>query len=196
MVAVQNPLSSLSDDVAATTRAIDMQDGPVVLVGHSWAGVVITQAGNNDKVSALVYVSAFAPDSGQSINDLIKGLPAPPYLETLGKDERGFLYLPAQSVARYFAPDLPAAQQKLLTVTQGPWFYGCLDDKVTHAAWHEKPAWWVLSEKDQIIDPRLQHGMAATIKAAVIPVPVGHLALLTRPADVAAAILAATNSAP
>jgi pimeloyl-ACP methyl ester carboxylesterase len=195
VVAVQNPLSSLADDVAATTRAINMQDGPVVLVGHSWAGVVISQAGNNDKVSALVYVSAFAPDNGQSINDLIKGLPAPPYLETLGKDERGFLYLAADSVNRYFAPDLPSAQQKLIAATQGPWFYGCLDDKVSHAAWHDKPSWFVLSEKDQIIDPRLQHGMAATMKATTTSVQAGHLALLSRPGDVAAAILAATNVA-
>ena len=118
------------------------------------------------------------------------------YLETLGKDERGFLYLSADSVDRYFAADLAPAQRKLVAATQGPWFYGCLDDKVTHAAWHDKASWWVLSEKDQIIDPRLQHGMATTIKAVTSSVPAGHLALLTRPADVAAAIVAATYAAP
>jgi len=194
VVAVQNPLSSLADDVAATTRVINMQSGPVILVGHSWAGVVITQAGNNDKVAALVYVAAFAPDTGQSINDLIAGFPAPPYTATLGKDERGFLYLAPEALAKYFAPDLSAATQKIMAVTQGPWFYGCLADKVTKAAWHDKPSWWVLSEKDQIIDPRLQQGMAAAAKSTVTKVQSSHVAMLSKPNEVAAAILAAANS--
>ncbi len=194
VVSVQNPLSSLADDVAATTRAINMQTGPVILVGHSWAGVVITQAGNNDKVAALVYVAAFAPDAGQSINDLIKGFPEPPYLATLSKDERGFLYLSPESVAKYFAPDLPPATQKIIAATQGPWFYGCLADKVTKAAWHDKPSWWVLSEKDQIIDPRLQQGMAEGAQSTVRKVASGHLAMLSKPAEVANVILAAADS--
>jgi pimeloyl-ACP methyl ester carboxylesterase len=194
VVAVQNPLSSLAEDVAATTRVINMQTGPVILVGHSWAGVVITQAGSNDKVAALVYVAAFAPDSGQSINDLIAGFPQPPYIATLRKDGGGYLYLAPEALAQYFAPDLPAATQKLLMATQGPWFYGCLADKVTKAAWHDKPTWWVLPEEDQIIDPRLQQGMAAAAKATVTKVQGGHLAMLSRPTEVAAAIVAAANS--
>jgi pimeloyl-ACP methyl ester carboxylesterase len=194
VVAVQNPLSSLADDVAATTRVINMQTGPVILVGHSWAGVVITQAGNNDKVAALVYVAAFAPDSGQSINDLIAGFPPPPYIATLAKDESGYLYLAPEALAQYFAPDLPPATQKLMIATQGPWFYGCLADKVTKAAWHDKPSWWVLAEKDQIIDPRLQQGMAAAAKATVSKVQSSHVAMLSKPTEVAAAIVAAANS--
>lgn len=194
VVAVQNPLSSLADDVAATTRVINMQPGPVILVGHSWAGVVITQAGNNDKVAALVYVAAFAPDGGQSINDLISGFPPPPYTASLSKDERGYLYLAPEALVQYFAPDLSAATQKLLIATQGPWFYGCLADKVTKAAWHDKPSWWVLSEKDQIIDPRLQQGMATAAKATVTRVQSSHVAMLSKPTEVAATIVAAANS--
>ncbi len=194
VVAVQNPLSSLADDVAATTRVIDMQTGPVILVGHSWAGVVITQAGNNDKVAALVYVAAFAPDSGQSINDLIAGFPQPPYIGTLIKDESGYLYLAPEALTQYFAPDLPPATQKLMIATQSPWFYNCLADKVTKAAWHNKPSWWVIPEEDQIIDPRLQQGMAAAVKATVTKVQSSHVAMLSKPNEVAATIMAAANS--
>ncbi len=194
VVAVQNPLSSLADDVAATNRAINMQTGPVILVGHSWAGVVITQAGNNDKVAALVYVAAFAPDKGQSINDLIAGFPQPPYIATLTKDESGYLYLAPEALSRYFAPDLPPAAQKQMMATQGPWFYGCLGDKVTKAAWHDKPSWWVLTEDDQIIDPRLQQGMAVAANATVTKVQSSHVAMLSKPNEVAAAIEAAANS--
>jgi pimeloyl-ACP methyl ester carboxylesterase len=194
VVAVQNPLSSLADDVAATTRVINMQTGPVILVGHSWGGVVISQAGNSDKVSALVFVSAFAPDSGQSINDLLKGLPMPAFQEDLSKDEAGYLYLSAASVSKYFAPDLPPATQKLMAATQAPWFYGCLGDKVTKAAWHDKPSWWVLSGNDQIIDPRLQKGMAEAIHAKVTEVAGSHVSMLAKPAEVAAVILAAAQA--
>jgi pimeloyl-ACP methyl ester carboxylesterase len=195
VVAVQNPLSSLADDVAATNRVVNMQKGPVILVGHSWAGVVITQAGNNDKVTGLVYVSAFAPDTGQSINDLIGGNPPPPYFATLSKDERGFLYLAPDSVRQYFAPDVPAAVQDVMIATQGPWFYGCLADKVEKASWHTKPSWWVLSQNDQILDPRLQEKMAAGLNAKVTRVGSSHVPMLSKPEEVAATIIAAASSA-
>jgi pimeloyl-ACP methyl ester carboxylesterase len=194
VVAVQNPLSSMADDVAATTRVINMQTGPVILVGHSWGGAVISQAGNSDKVAALVYVSAFALDTGQSINDLLKGLPTPAFEADLSKDEAGYLYLSAASVAKYFAPDLSPTTQRLITATQGPWFYGSLGDKVTKAAWHDKPSWWVLSKNDRIIDPRLQHGMAQALHATVTEVASGHLSMLVKPADVANVIWAAAQS--
>jgi pimeloyl-ACP methyl ester carboxylesterase len=194
VVAVQNPLSSLADDVEATNRVINMQKGPVILVGHSWAGVVITEAGNNAKVAALVYVAAFAPDSGQSINDLIGGFPPAPYQATMSKDERGFLYLSTESVAQYFAPDQSPAMQKIMAATQAPWFYGCLADKVTTASWHTKPSWWVLPTNDQILDPRLQEGMAGAAKSTISRVTSSHVAMLSKPAEVAAAIIAAANS--
>jgi pimeloyl-ACP methyl ester carboxylesterase len=99
-------------------------------------------------------------------------------------------------LAQYFAPDVSPVTQQLLTATQGPWFYGCLADKVTKAAWHEKPSWWVLTEKDQIIGPRLQQGVAAAANATVTKVQSSHVAMLSHPAEVAATILAAANSIP
>src|SRR5258707_9047261 len=119
VVAVQNPLSSLADDAAATKRVIDAQNGPVVLVGHSWGGVVISQAGNDDKVKALVYVAAFAPDSGQSINDMIKGKPAPAWAGELQKDSGNFLTLSATGIDEDFAHDLTPVQKRVVAATQG-----------------------------------------------------------------------------
>src|SRR5262249_38768016 len=193
VVAVQNPLSSLADDVVKTERVINQQTRPVVLVGHSWAGVVITQAGNNPKVKALVYVDAFAPDSGQSIADVTAGLPPAPWSSTLIKDEAGYLTLPAPTVAHDFAQDLPPAEQGVVAATQGPWFEGAAADKVTKASWHDKPSWWVLGTKDHIIDPSLQEKMAAAIKAQVTRVPTSHVAMLADPEAVTAVILAAAE---
>jgi pimeloyl-ACP methyl ester carboxylesterase len=153
VVAVQNPLSSLADDVAVMRRAIDQQTGPVVLVGHSWAGVVITEAANDPKVKALVYVAAFAPDNGQSINDLLKGFPAPKWASELQKDSSGFLRLSTDAIIHDFAQDVPVKEARLIAATQGSWFSGCADEKVDHAAWHEKPSWFVVTEKDQMINP-------------------------------------------
>jgi pimeloyl-ACP methyl ester carboxylesterase len=193
VVAVQNPLSSLADDVAKTEHVINQQTRPVVLVGHSWAGVVITQAGNNPKVKALVYVDAFAPDSGQSIADVTAGLPPEPWTSTLIKDEAGFLTLPAATVAHDFAQDLSPAAQGVVAATQGPWFSGASTDKVTKAAWHEKPSWWVLGTKDRIIAPPLQEKMAAAIQAQVTRVPTSHVAMLAAPKAVTGVILAAAD---
>lgn len=193
VVAVQNPLSSLPDDAAATERAIEQQDGPVVLVGHSWAGVVITEAGNSDKVKELVYVDAFAPDSGQSINDLLAGLPPPPYAALFAKDSGGFLTLPETGIETYFAQDLPKDEERLITATQGPWAERCFADKVTRAAWHSKPSIWVLGTQDRFIAPALQEKMSANIGAAVIRVPSSHVSLLSHPRVVADAIIAAAE---
>src|ERR1700761_4176565 len=124
VVAVQNPLSSLADEAAATKRAIDAQNGPVVLVGHSWGGAVISQAGNDDKVKALVYVAAFAPQKDQSINDILKGKPAPEWASALQKDSAGYLTLSTDAIIHDFAQDLPIAQARLVAATQGPWFAG------------------------------------------------------------------------
>ena len=195
VVAVQNPLSSLKDDVAATQRVLEQQTGPVVLVGHSWGGAVISQAGNDDHVKALVYVAAFAPDNGQSVNDILKGLPTPSWASQLQKDSGGYLTLSTNAVIHDFAQDLPVAQARLVADTQGPWFAGCTDDKVTTAAWHTKPSWFVVTDKDHMIDPRLQDAMAKHIGATETHVDASHVAMLSKPADVAAAIVAAAEKA-
>ncbi len=139
VVAVQNPLTSLADDVAAAKRVIDSQTGPVILVGHSWGGTVITEAGGHDKVAALVFVAAFAPDVGESTADLGKNGPPPPGSASIRPDSAGFLYLTPEGVAKDFAQDLPASQTKLMAVTQGPIFAKAFEDKVTNAAWKDKP---------------------------------------------------------
>ena len=193
VVAVQNPTTSLADDVAATERVLSQQKQPVVLVGHSWAGVVITQAGNHSQVKALVYVDASAPDSGQSISDAAAGVPLAPGASAGVKDADGFLTLPDAAVRRYFAQDLSRSEQGIIAATQPPWFIGCLSDKVTHAAWHDKPSWWVIGEFDHMIAPKLQEKMAATIKAKVTKLPTSHLALLADPKAVTAVIIAAAH---
>jgi pimeloyl-ACP methyl ester carboxylesterase len=195
VVAVQNPLSSLGDDVAATRRVIEQQNGPVVLVGHSWGGPVITQAGVDPKVKALVYVAAFAPDKGQTVNDMLKGYPAPSWASELRKDTAGFLTLSDKAIIQDFASDLPAAQGRLIAATQGPWFSGALDQRVSDAAWHEKPSWFVVSSRDHMIDPKLQSSMARDIGATVVKVDAGHLSLMSKPEQVAAAIIAAAGKA-
>jgi len=191
VVAVQNPLTSLADDVAATRRVLDVQTGPVVLVGHSWGGVVISEIGTHDRVKSLVYVAAFAPSEGQSAADLGKGYPTPPGLSFLVQDREGFLTLSPDGIARHFAQDLPAAQTRLMAVRQGPISAKSFDEKVTAAAWKMKPSWYVLTQQDHMIDPSLQRAMAERISAHIVNVPTSHVPQLSKPAQVANAIIAA-----
>jgi pimeloyl-ACP methyl ester carboxylesterase len=191
VVAVQNPLTSLADDVAAGKRVIDGQSGPVILVGHSWGGTVITELGNDDKVAALVYVAAFAPDAGESTSDLGKGGPPPPGSATIRADGAGFLYLTPEGVAKNFAQDLPASQTKIMAATQGPIFAKAFDEKVTKAAWKSKPSWSIIAEHDRMIQPDLERAMAKKINAKITSLPTGHVPMQSRPKEVAAVILAA-----
>jgi len=193
VVAVQIPLSSLKDDAAATKRVIQQQTGPVILVGHSWAGSVITEVGDEDKVKALVYVAALAPSVGQSLNDMTKGFPAPAWTGELRKDSGGYLTLSDKGIKQYFAADLSPSQQKLLAATQGPWFAGCLDDKVDHAAWQDKPSWMVIPTHDQIINPALEEAYGKKIGATMTMVDSSHVAMLAKPEQVAEVIIAAAR---
>jgi len=193
VVAVQNPLTSLADDVASVRRVIDAQKGPVVLVGHSWAGTVITEAGTDDKVAALVYVAAFAPDAGETSGDLGKNFPPPPGSATIYADNAGFLYLSPEGVANNFAQDLPPAQTRVLAATQGPIFGKSFGEAVKNAAWKTKPSWYIVAEKDRMIQPDLERAMAKKINAKVTSLPTSHVPMLSRPKDVTAVILAATG---
>ena len=195
VVAVQIPLTSLADDVAATKRVLDNQAAPVILVGHSWGGMVITEAGNHQKVAGLVYVAAFAPAEGQAAADLGKDLPPPPGSASIHPDAAGFLYLSAEGVARDFAPDLPAAETKVMAATQGPIFGKTFEEKVSAAAWKTKPCWYIVAEKDRMIQPDLERAMAKEIKANTTTLPTSHVAMLSRPKDVAAVILRAAAEA-
>jgi pimeloyl-ACP methyl ester carboxylesterase len=194
VVAVQNPLSSLAADVDAANRVIEAQTGPVILVGHSYGGVVITQAGAHPKVAALVYVAAFAPPKDESVNGLGKGQPAPPWSGSIKTDSGGYLSLTPEGIAKFFAQDLPAKEIAVLAATQGPTFGGAFDDKVTATAYSAKPSWYVVAKQDRMIPPDLEMAMAKAINAKITEVDASHVAMLSKPKEVADVILAAAAS--
>jgi pimeloyl-ACP methyl ester carboxylesterase len=196
VVSVQNPLSSLADDVAATRRVLDVQTGPVVLVGHSWGGVVITQAGVHERVKSLVYVAAFAPSEGQSVNDLGKDYPRPSGLDHIVADKEGFLTLSFEGITKHFVQNLPAAEANLVAVTQGPIRGAAFGEKVSVAAWRTKPSWFVISEQDHMIQPALQKANAKKLSAHVVQLQTDHVPFLTKPTEVANAIIAAAEASP
>ena len=191
VTAVQNPLTSLADDVAATRRAIDNQSGKVVLVGHSWGGTVITEAGDSDKVASLVYVAAFAPDAGQATGDLGKDLPTPPGIARLAVDKAGFASLPPAAVKEDFAQDVPAVQAAVMAATQGPIAVKAFGDKTSVAAWKNRPNWYIVSKNDRMIQPDLERAFAKKIGAKTTELPTSHVPQQSRPADVAKVILEA-----
>ena len=188
VVAVQNPLTSFADDVAATKRVIALQDGPVILVGHSYAGVVITEVGNDPKVAGLVYVAAFAPAEGESINSVGKPYPPAPLSGELHLDAQGFLTVTPKGIAEDMAQELPENQQRILTATQGQTAAALFAATVTAAAWRTKPSWSVIAGNDRTIPPQLERDEAAAIKATAITIPANHLAMLSHPREVAEVI--------
>ncbi|HSI50755.1 MAG TPA: alpha/beta hydrolase [Ideonella sp.] len=194
VTSVQNGLESLAGDVAATQRAIALQKGKVVLVGHSWGGQVITEAGVNDKVGALVYVAAFAPGVGEAAGELGKDYPTPPGIAKLVADAQGFLSLPPQAMAEDFAQDVPAAQAAVMAVTQGAIQAKAFGDRTTVAAWQTRPSWYIVSANDRMIDPNLERAMAKKIGATVTTLPTSHVPQQSRPAEVAAVILQAVQA--
>ena len=185
---VQNPTLSLEDDAAATRRVIDGLDGPVILVGHSYGGAVITEAGLHEKVAALVYITAFAPDKGESVNTLIAGFPAdgpqPPILPP--KD--GFLFLDRDKFHASFAADLPAGQAAFMADSQVPWGVNALGGTIAEASWRIKPSWYLVATDDRMIPPPAQHAMAERTGATVTEVPGSHSVYLSQPKAVASLI--------
>lgn len=193
--AAQLNLTSLNGDAATVTRLVDLQMGPVVLVGHSYGGNVITEAGAHDKVQHLVYVAGFALDAGQSLSDLTDGQPASPWQAEIYADAEGYLRLTANGIATYFAPDLSAEETALMAVTQGPLKYDTNYDAPTVAAWSMKPSSYVIAENDQIISPKVQGYFAQKMGAEVTTVSSSHVAMLSQPEAVAEVILAAVKAA-
>ena len=194
VVAVQNPLTSLAEDVAFTRRAIDMQSGPVVLVGHSWGGAVITEAGDDEQVMALVYVAAFAPSPGEKIGELGKDYPPPPGLANPIVDASGFLTLSPETVAQHFAQDVSPEQANLIAVTQGAIRGVAFDEAVSVAAWATRPSWYIVAEQDHMIDPGLQQDFAKKIDAQVTSLPTSHVPMISRAQEVAQVIVEAAQS--
>ena len=185
---VQHPTISLQGDVTATRKVIDAQTKPVVLVGHSYGGAVITEAGNHPNVAALVYIAAFAPDRGESVNSLIKdpppGAPVPPIVGP----QDGFLALDKSKFAASFAADIPKDKAAFMADSQLPWGVEALAGSISEPAWRNKPSWYLVATEDRMIPPPAQRLMSKRAGATVVEVAGSHSVFLSQPAKVAALI--------
>ena len=191
---VQNPTTSLADDVAATRRAIAELTGPVILVGHSYGGAVITEAGNDPSVAGLVYIAAFAPDRGESVATLIKdpppGAPVPPILPP----QQGFLALDKSKFAASFAADVAAEKAEFMANSQVPWGLAALNGAVTQPAWRGKPSWYLVATDDRMIPPPAQRSMEKSAGSSVVEVKGSHAVYVSQPETVAQLIRKAAKS--
>jgi len=185
---VQNPTTSLADDVAATKRVVAAQKGASILVGHSYGGVVVTEAGTDPKVAGVVYIAAFAPDRGESVASLIKdpppGAPVPPILPP----QDGFLLLDKAKFAASFAADVTPAKAAFMAASQVPWGLDALNGAVTSPAWKTKPSWYLVAQDDHMIPPPAQRAMAQRAGSTVVEVPGSHAVYVSQPGPVAAFI--------
>ncbi|MFD6336155.1 MULTISPECIES: alpha/beta fold hydrolase [unclassified Streptomyces] len=190
---VQNPTLSLAGDVAATRQVLDGLDGPAVLVGHSYGGVVITEAGHHPAVAALAYIAAFAPDKGESVSSLIAdpapGAPVPPILPP----EDGFLFLERDKFAASFAADVPQKAAAFMADSQVPWGVDALEGAVSEPAWQTRPSWYLVATDDRMIPPPAQRAMSERAGATVTETPGSHAVYVSRPAVVAAVIAQAAQ---
>ena len=194
VTSVQNPLTTLDDAVAETIRVLDRQDGPTVLVGHSFSGMIVTEAGVHPKVSALVYVAARAPDADEDYAALAKTFPTPPASAGIvfdGDEGR----LSEAAFLRDFAGDLPEAKARVLYAVQEPFHKALLTGRTKHAAWRSKPSFYAVSTEDRTIDPDLERFMAKRMGATTIELKSSHLSLISHPLEIAELILKAAGSA-
>ena len=191
---VQNPTISLADDVAVTKRTLAAQDGPVILVGHSYGGVVITEAGNDAKVAALVYIAAFAPDKGESVSALIKnpppGAPVPPIMPP----QDGYLFLERAKFRASFAADVSPEMASFMADSQVPWGVEALDGAVTAPAWKGKPSWYLVATEDKMIPPDAQRAMSKRAGSTVVEVKGSHAIYVSQPQAVADLIAKAASA--
>ena len=194
VVAAQLPLTSLADDVAAAKRALISAPGPVVLVGHSWGGMIVTEAGDDPKVAALVYVAAFSGAEGQSTGELVNAHAKPPALETIRDDGNGFVYVTEQGMIENVAPDLTQVEARTMAVTQGPLAARTFADKLTKAAWKTRPSWYIVSANDRCVSVDLERAAAKLMGSTTTELPSGHLSLMSHPEEVARVILQAVSA--
>jgi len=191
---VQNPTLSLADDVAVTKRTLASQDGPVILVGHSYGGAVITEAGNDPKVVGLVYITAFAPDKGESVATLIKdpppGAPVPPILPP----QDGYLFLDRAKFRASFAADVGAERAAFMADSQVPWGVEALSGKISQPAWKTKPSWYLIATDDKMIPPDAQRSMSKRAGSTVVEVKGSHAIYVSQPEAVASLIEQAAKS--
>jgi len=175
VIAAQLPLSSLADDLAATNRIVSDIDGPVVLVGHSWGGMAVTQAGAAANIAALVYLSAFAPDVGESGGSLIGAHPTPPALSTIVTDRAGFVYQTDEGFLNNVAPDLPPEEARILAATQGRLAGKAFEQTVAIAAWKTKPSWFIVTADDRVVSAELQTASAKRMRAKTTVLHASHM---------------------
>jgi pimeloyl-ACP methyl ester carboxylesterase len=192
---VQNQTLSLESDVETTHNVLDLQDGPAILVGHSYGGAVITEAGNHDRVAGLVYIAAFAPDAGESVNALIAnpppGAPVPPILPP----QDGFLFLDRDKFADSFAADVPAELAAFMADSQVPWGVEALNGAVSEPAWRSKPSWYLVASDDRMIPPPAQRAMSERAGSTVIEAPGSHSIYVSQPHVTAELIAQAARQA-
>jgi pimeloyl-ACP methyl ester carboxylesterase len=191
---VQNPTLTLEGDAAAARWVIDTESAPVVLVGHSYGGAVITEAGGHEKVAALVYISAFAPDKGESVNSLIAGFPADGPQPPILPPRDGFLFLDRDKFHASFAADLPADVAAFMADSQVPWGVQATAQTITSPAWRSKPSWYLLTTEDHMIPPSAQRTMSERAGATVTEAQGSHATYVSQPAVVAALIRQAATA--
>jgi pimeloyl-ACP methyl ester carboxylesterase len=192
VTAVQNPLNSLADSVAATRRALALQDGPTVLVGHSWAGTVVSETGTDPKVTALVYVAARAPDAAEDFVAVSGKFPTMPVRAGVQANE-GYTRLSEEAFLKYFANGVPHDKAEVLYAEQEPTAASLFGERTTQAAWHTKPSWYAVSKLDQTISPDLERFLAQRMNATTVELEAGHLSLVSHSKEIADLILAAAG---
>ncbi len=192
---VQNPTISLADDVAATKRIIAAQNGPVILVGHSYGGVVITEAGNDPKVVGLVYIAAFAPDKGESVSTLIKDPPPDAPVPPILPPQDGYLFLDKSKFAASFAADVEAERAAFMADSQVPWGVEALSGAVSDPAWKTKPSWYLVATDDKMIPPPAQRFMSERAGSTVVEAAGSHAIYVSQPDAVAVIIEKAAGAA-
>jgi pimeloyl-ACP methyl ester carboxylesterase len=183
---VQNQTLSLESDVETTRSVLDLQNGPAILVGHSYGGAVITEAGNHERVAGLVYIAAFAPDAGESVSTLLADLPPDGPVPPILPPQDGFLFLDRERFAASFAADVPAREAAFMADSQVPWGVEALDGEINQAAWRSKPSWYLIATDDRMIPPPLQRQMAERAGSTVAEEAGSHSIYISQPQAVAA----------
>jgi pimeloyl-ACP methyl ester carboxylesterase len=193
VIAVQNPLTSFTDDVAATRRVIAQMDGPILLVGHSYGGMVISEAGKDAKVAGLLYVAALVPEEGQNVNDVNAAMPLTAAGPEFKLSPEGFLSLTPKGINEFFAQDLPVEERKVIFATQVTWAASATQVKVYSPAWKTKPSWYIVASKDGMINPDLERFKAKLINATTLELNSSHVPMVSQPKKVAEFIISAAQ---
>src|SRR5262249_30446520 len=195
VTAVQNPLTSLADDANATRRINAKQDAPVIIVGHSWGGAVISEAGDDPKVAGLVYVAAYVPDVGESANETSDPYGATPGQKSIRVDSKHFASMTEEGILNSFADGLPMSERRLVLAVQGQIYGPMFDEELTHAAWKSKPSWHVIASNDHTLSPAMERAGAEKAHGESVALPTCHVAMLQEPEKVADLITKAAQEA-